>query len=185
MADVDVRPLNVKAVQLILLSLVFASICVAQSAWYDGDKIAPDRPNQKAKGGFGAQLQLTNDPSFFTKWATPETPNLVMARFAAIGDRVYSVLLFIGAGKNADGESFVSFHGRVIGPDGRPIQEFKDIRVIHGLNRARDYDIGLSEGYVLASFSNESAKGVYTFELTVTDHVKNVDLKLEQKTELK
>ena len=59
--------------------------------WYDGDKIAADRPHQKAKAGLGVQLQLTKKESFFTDWASPQTPRLEIAQIAEVGDSVYSV----------------------------------------------------------------------------------------------
>ena len=171
---------------LILVLLAFVLRAVASDGvWYDGDKVAPDRPFQKAKAGFGVQLQLTKKLSFFTEWYSPETPRFELARTAQVGDKVYSALFFFGAGKNPKGESHITFFGRVVGPNGKPIQEFKDVRAVQGPNRSIGYDLSLSEGYMIAEFSAASEKGVYTFEVTVTDHVKNVSIPLVQKIELK
>jgi len=153
--------------------------------WYDGNKVAPDRPHQKAKDGLGVQLQLTKNAAFFSDWALPPPPSLQIVRTAQAGDRVYSVLLFFGAGKNPKGESNVTFSGRVLDPQGKLLQTFDDVRVLQGPNRAGEYNLCLSEGYMTAQFSAESRKGIYTFELTVTDHVKMVSIPLVQNIELK
>ena len=178
-----VRPVNRLC---LVMFLAFASTVMASpGVWYDGNKVAPDRPYQKAKDGLGVQLQLTKDAAFFTDWALPQPPNLAIARTAQIGDRVYSVLLFFGAGRNPKGESNVTFSGRVLDPQGKPLQAFEDVRVLQGPNRADEYNLCLSEGYMTAQFSAESRKGVYTFELTVSDHVKMVSIPLVQTIEMK
>jgi hypothetical protein len=174
-----------KTVHLLLLLALLSTAVASEGVWYDGDKIAPDRPHQKAKAGLGVQLQLTKKESFFTDWASPQTPRLEIARTAEAGDKVYSVLFFFGAGKDKKDESHVTFDGRVLDPKNKPIQEFKDVRAIQGPNSASEYDLRLSDGHMMAQFSAASEKGVYTFELTVTDHIKNVSLPLAQKIELK
>jgi len=174
-----------KITHLILLLALFSAAAATEGVWYDGDKIAPDRPHQKAKAGLGVQLQLTAQESFFTDWASPQTPRLEIVHTASAGDRVFSVLFFFGAGKDKKGQSYVTFSGRVLDPRGKPIQEFNDVRVIHGPNSAREYDHGLSEGHMMVQFSSTSEKGTYRFEVVVNDHVKEVTLPLEQKIELK
>ena len=169
-----------------IFSLAFISTALAQpGVWYESGKEVPDRPYQKAKGGFGVQLQLTKNASFFTDWALPQTPKLEIAKTARAGDKVYSVLFFFGAGKDNNGDSEVSFAGRVLNPAGEPIQEFKDIRAIRGPNSSKEYDLCLSDGHVMISFSAAGDKGFYTFDLNVTDHVKKVILSLSQKVEFK
>jgi hypothetical protein len=169
----------------LLFCTLLSSAVASGGVWYDGDKIAPDRSHQKAKDGLGVQLQLTNDASFFDDWALPHPPNLKITHIAQVGDTIYSVLLFFGAGKDKKGESNVTFEGRVLGPDGNSLQEFKDVRVVHGPNLAGEYDLGLSEGHMIAQFSKASLKGTYTFEVTVTDHIKKVSILLLQKLERK
>lgn len=174
-----------KTAHLLLLVALLSTAGASEGVWYDGDKIAPDRPHQKANAGLGVQLQLTKKESFFAEWASPQTPRLEIARTVEAGDKVYSVLFFFGAGKNMKGESRVTFTGRVLDPQNRFVQQFKDVRVIMGPNSAGEYDLRLSDGHVMVQFSTVSEKGIYTFELTVTDHLKKVSLPLIQKIELK
>ena len=176
---------NMETLHFLLLLVLVSTATASEGVWYDGNKIVPDRPHQKAEAGFGAQLQLTKKESFFTNWASPQTPQLEIARTAEVGDRVYSVLFFFGAGKDKKGGSHVTFTGRVLDPEGKPIQEFEDVRAIQGHNSAGEYDLRLSDGHMMALFSAASKKGTYTFELIITDHIKKVNLLLSEKIDLK
>ena len=170
---------------LFSLALVSGALAASPGVWYDGNKILPDRPYQKAKEGLGVQLQLTKNLAFFTDWALPKTPHFEIDRTAQAGDKVYSALFFFGAGTDQKGESYVTFSGRVLDPHGMPIQTVQDVRAVRGPNSSGPYNLRLSDGYIIVQFSNGSQKGTYTFEVTVTDHVKNVIIPLVQTIDLK
>ena len=169
----------------LFLALISAASAASPGVWYDGDKEAPDRPHQKAKQGFGVQLLLTKNESFFTEWLSPTPPKLEVTSTATAGETVYSVLLFFGAGKDKKGNSKVTFSGHVTAPDGKVIQEFKDAIALDGPYSGSPYDLSLSVGYARISMAKEGGKGTYSLEITVTDHIKKLSIPLVQKIELK
>ncbi len=175
-----------KTLHLVLfLGLVASAYAASPGVWYDGDKEAPDRPHQKAKKGFGVQLLLTKDETFFKAWESPAPPKLEIAKTAMGGDSVYSVLLFFGAGKDKSGKAKVTFSGQVTAPDGKILKKFKDAVALDGPYRGSEYDLSLSAAYVGFQMARKEGKGIYTLEITVTDHVKDVSIPLIQTIELK
>lgn len=176
------RQKNMKTLHLVLfLALVSVVSGASLGVWYDGDKVAPDRPHQKAKQGFGVQLLLTKNESFFTEWLSPTPPKLEVSSTATAGETVYSVLLFFGAGKDKNGDSKVAFSGRVTAPDGKVVQEFKDAIALDGPYSGSPYDLSLSIGYARISMAKEGGKGTYSLEIVVTDYVKKLSIPLVQK----
>ncbi len=175
-----------KTLHLVLfLGLAASAFAASPGVWYDGDKEAPDRPHQKAKKGFGVQLLLTKDETFFKAWELPTPPKLEVAKTAEGGDSVYSVLLFFGAGKDKSGKAKVTFSGHVTAPDSKVLKEFKDVVALDGPYRGSEYDLSLSAAYVGFQMAKKEGKGIYTLEITVTDHVKDVSIPLIQTIELK
>lgn len=170
---------------LLFLGLAASAFAAAPGVWYDGDKEAPDRPHQKAKKGFGVQLLLTKDETFFKAWESPTPPKLEVARTAVGGDSVYSVLLFFGAGKDKSGKAKVTFSGHITAPDRKVLKEFKDVIALDGPYRGSEYDLSLSWAYASFQMAKNEGKGIYTLEITVTDHVKDVSIPLIQNIELK
>jgi hypothetical protein len=175
-----------KIARLLLLLVFVGPVFATEGVWHDGDKIAPERPFQKAASGFGAQFFLTGDKSIFTTWYTsPDAPHFSFNIVAKTGDVYYTALTFFGAGKDDKGNSDVTFAGRVLDPKGTVLQVFDDIRALKGPNGSTGYDLSLAEGYLAVSFTTHSVKGVYRIELKVTDHLKKVTLPLVQTVQLK
>ena len=172
---------------IILLSASLASDSHAGSTnsfqdkefgWTINDKPAPDTDNGKSMNGFGAQMWIINDESFFDDWNKPETPNLTFTETAIRNKKVFIIFLFINPGIDEQSKANVVADVLIKDPSGEVYGDFTDIEIWQ-----RDYNtprnsIQLGVAHLGLVIEDGEQLGTYKIEAVVKDRIKNVSLKL-------
>jgi hypothetical protein len=176
---------------LIVLMLLLASLNsyanissspLDASGWSENGRPVPDSDNVKSQKGFGAQLWIINDESFFEEWKRPETPHVPVTKRAPRNKPVFIIFFFINPGVDEDAEAQVRADVTIKSPDGSIYGEFKDVEIWQGSNKVPANNIQLSAAHIGLVIEDTDQLGQYIVEAVVKDQVKNVNLRL--RTEL-
>ena len=150
-------------------------------SWHDKDgKPVPDNDHQKARGGFGALLLLTDDEKVFEKWQKPKQPNIRTITSAERGVPVHVLVIFAGPAHDSEGNANVTYDAKALKPDGSVYGEFKDLQALKGRG-APGTNLQLAPASMAIRIEPQDPKGTYTVEAIVRDNVRKVELKLKEK----
>jgi hypothetical protein len=150
--------------------------------WAENGRPAPDSDNVKSKGGFGAQLWIVNDESFFDNWKKPETPHVPVTKRAERDKPVFIIIFFINPGLDGNSGADVVADVTITAPNGAVYGDFKDVKIWQGRYRTPANDIQLGMAHLGLTIEDTDLLGQYKIEAVVKDRIKNVNLSL--KTEL-
>jgi len=176
------------AISMILLSMSLAYDSCANNAnafqdkeygWWQNDKPISDTDNIKSMNGFGVQMWLINDASFFDDWNKPKTPNLTFTETALRNKKVFIIFLFINPGLDNASNANVVADVLIKDPAGKVYGKFNDIEIWQ-----RAYDTPrncIQRGVAHLGLVIEDGErlGTYKIEAEVKDRIKNISLKLK------
>ena len=148
-------------------------------SWQKDGKPAPNTPSMKSKNGFGAQLFLTENAQVIQDWNKPETPKITPAEKARRNVPIFTVLLFVEPGIDPAGMANVTCDIVVRKPDGSVYGQQKNTVVWKHKYLAASHALQLSEGYMGIRIEPKDPSGIYTVEVIVRDHIKNIQLPLK------
>lgn len=175
--------LRISAVLLLLAVNGHAKVLSPEeiSGWTQNGVPVADTDNVKSKNGFGAQVWVINDASFFKNWEDPETPHVPVAKTAHRNKPVFIIFLFINPGVDKDLNADVLADVTISGPDGKVYGQFKNMDLWHGPYEAPVDSIQLAFSQITLIIEDADILGTYTITATVKDAIKNiaVDLKTE------
>lgn len=146
--------------------------------WLQNGKPVPDSDNIKSKNGFGAQLWIINDESFFDQWNKPETPNVPITKTAIRNKPVFIIILFINPGLDQGSKANVTTDITIKSPDGNIYGEFKEIEIWQRNYLAPRNSIQLAVNHLGIKIEDNEQLGVYKIEATIKDKLKNIVLEL-------
>jgi hypothetical protein len=161
----------------VLLLPILVSVHAADS-WQKDGMPAANTASMKSKGGFGAQLFLTQDTGVFQKWNTPEPPRIAPVTKARRDLPILTVLLFAGPGTDSSGHTDVTCDFIAYKPDGSVYGKQLNA-VVWKRGYPANAGIQLSEGYMGIRIEPKDPVGAYTVEARVHDHIKKLDLVLK------
>jgi hypothetical protein len=162
--------------------LAFCSVIHAEDfSWRKDGKPLADTDSQKARDGFGAMLLLIDDKKFFEDWKKPEPPRFKTLTNATRMVPVYTVVIFAGAGRNAEGEAQVSCDVTIRKPDGEVYGEQRGLVAAQGRQVLSPTMLQLARDRLVIRIEPHDPAGIYTVEVTVRDHVRKVDLRLKER----
>ncbi len=177
-----------KSLSLFLLIVLPVSFLVAQdtNAWRQDGKTIADTPNMKSKNGFGAQLFLTESAQFFEDWNKPDTPKLTTLEKnkARRNVPIFTVILFVDPGTDANGAAEVTCDIIVRKPDGTVYGEQKDVVGWKGKYIVPAHNLQLTEGHMGIRIEPQDPSGIYTVEAIVRDKIKKIELPLKASFEV-
>jgi len=164
-------------------ALVAFMVCLGSFAQdfacHDKDgKTVPDNDHQKTRDGFGAMMTFTDDEKVFENWQKPEQPKIRNVSTAQRGVPVHVLVIFANPGRDAKGESDVTYDAKALKPDGSVYGEFKDLEALKGEGAPSMY-LQLAPAAMAIRIEPEDPAGVYTVEIVVHDNVRKVELKLK------
>ena len=182
----DVRPHSTLTMKLTILILISALIGTSSpkedaNSWRKNGKPVADTPNMKSKGGFGAQLFLTESAQFFEDWNKPETPKLTTLE----GDKahrnvpLFTAILFTDPGIDSEGSVDVTCDIVIRKPDGSIYGEQKGVLGWKGKYLVPPHNLQLTQGRMGIRIEPQDPSGTYTVEVIVRDNIKKVELSLE------
>ena len=147
--------------------------------WAANDEAIPDTDNIKSMNGFGAQMWIINDESFFDDWNKPETPNLTFTETAIRNKKVYIIFLFINPGLDEASKANVVADVLIKSPDGKIYGEFTDLEIWQRIYDTPRNSIQLGVAHLGLVIEDGEQLGAYKIEAEVKDRIKNVSLKLK------
>ncbi len=147
-------------------------------SWLKDGKPIADQPNIKSKGGFGAQLFLTESTQFFEDWEKSVAPNLPPLIKARRNVPFYTAILFVNPGKDIGGAANVTCDITVRKPDGSIYGEMKNITGLTGTAMPQEDDLHLSKERMGIRIEPHDPVGTYTVGVVIRDIVKKVELPL-------
>lgn len=179
-----------KTTLVILATLLSASLAFGSHAnstnsfqneefgWTINDKSAPDTDNVKSMNGFGAQMWIINDESFFDDWNKPETPNLTFTETAIRNKKVFIIFLFINPGLDEQLKANVVADVLIKDPSGKVYGNFTDLEIWQRTYDTPRNSIQLGVAHLGLLIEDGEQLGTYKIEAAVKDRIKNVALKL-------
>lgn len=147
--------------------------------WWQNEKPVPDSDNMKSKDGFGVQMWIIKDESFFDDWNKPETPNLTFTKTAIRNEKVFIIFLFINPGRNQSSKADVVADVLIKDPNGKVYGKFTDIEIWQRIDNTPRNSIQLGVGHLGLVIEDGEQLGTYKVEAEVKDRIKNVSLKLQ------
>ena len=147
--------------------------------WLQNGKPVPDSDNIKSKNGFGAQLWIIHDRSFFDDWNKPGTPDLPITETVMRNKPVFIVFLFINPGLDQESRAHVTADVTIRSPDGKMYGDFKDIEIWRRRYAAPRNGIQLAVDNLGLKIEDGEQLGVYQIEATITDHIAKTTLELK------
>lgn len=147
--------------------------------WWENGKPVPDSNNIKSKNGFGVQMWLINDDSFFDNWNKPETPNLRFTGTALRNKKVFIIFLFINPGLDQSSKASVVADVLIKSPDGATYGSFKEIEIWQRAYDTPWNSIQLGVAHLGLIIEDGEQLGTYKIEAEVKDKIKNITLKLQ------
>ncbi|MGD8559281.1 MAG: hypothetical protein PVG89_18270 [Gammaproteobacteria bacterium] len=173
--------MRVAVVLLHFLLLATAAIADESEKWYrDGRPVSEeDMPrNMGLIDGFGAQLALTTDESFFERWAMPGgVPSITPVNRVSKGVLVYAVTFFTNPGME-NGYARLTGSYKVFRPDGSMYAEHDNLPVLpNNFQFIEDY-IYLSVAKLGITFEPQDQSGTYKVLSIIRDEVKDAELVL-------
>lgn len=156
-----------------------ASIQDKEYGWWQNEKPVPDSDNIKSKNGFGVQMWIINDESFFDDWNKPETPNLTFTETAIRNKKVFIIFLFINPGLDKASKANVVADVLIKSPDGKIYGEFSDLEIWQRIYDTPRNSIQLGVAHLGLVIEDGEQLGAYKIEAEVKDRIKNVSLKLK------
>lgn len=134
---------------------------VQEYGWLINEKRSPDWYNVKSENGFGVQMWIINDKSFFEDWNKPEPPNLEITQTAIKNEPVFIIFLFINPGLDEASKADVLADVIIKDPDGKVYGEFTDMEIWKGVYDAPRNSIQLGVGYLGLVIEGDEPLGVY------------------------
>jgi hypothetical protein len=147
--------------------------------WLQDGMPVPDSDNIKSKNGFGVQMWITKDESFFDNWNKPETPNLTFTKTAIRNEKIFIIFLFINPGRDQSSKTDVVTDVLIKDPNGKVYGKFTDIEIWQRIDNTPRNNIQLGVGHLGLVIENNEQLGTYKVEAEVKDRIKNVSLKLQ------
>ena len=138
----------------------------------------------KANKGFGAQLHLINDESFFKNWEKPNPPAIKDIDKIQRGQKMWAIILFSGLGYDEKGAYDLTYDFYLIDPVGKERLLFKDVIGAKGEKGTPDNKIHLGASPLYLTFDQENVLGTYSIRVVVRDNVKKLNLDLLRKIDL-
>ena len=167
---------------LYLFALSTAAISSEKEQWYrDGKPIPVDEmpSNMGLEKGFGAQLALITDESFFKRWATPGgVPSVSTVDTVSKGVLVYAITFFSNPGV-VDGYARLSADYKVLNPDGSIYAEHTNLPVLPNNFHFIEDQIYMSVAKLGITFEPQDHLGIYKVISVIRDEIKNAELRLE------
>ena len=163
--------------------LVMGLATMASAQWYLHDgKTLEGVDFAKYKGGFGAQLWLTNDlEGFIESWARPKDPvQMKVSNRAERGKPIDAVVLFSNCKAGPDGFCDATVDFRVLRPDGSTYGRFENTEL--WLKKPPPVKDAIQPGIQTlgVKIEPEDPDGEYRVEATVRDNVRGVTHHLVQ-----
>ena len=185
--------MNMKIVLSLLVILLFvafagnsyaknttqSSSSVTEYGWQQDGKPIPDSDNIKSKNGFGAQLWIINDESFFDAWNKPETPRVPITKTAIRNKPVVIIIFFINPGLDQESKANVVADITIKSPDGKVYGNFNDIEIWQRIYSAPRNAIQLAIGNLDVKIEEGEQLGIYKVEAKIKDKIKNITLELK------
>ena len=150
------------------------------TAWRKDGKPVADTPNAKSKKGFGAQLYLTQSPQFFEDWNKPEIPSLITLKDnkALRNVPLFTVIFFVDPSTDSKGSVDVTYDMVILKPDGSIYGEQKNAVGLKGKFVVPAHQIQLAQERMGIRIEPQDPSGSYRVEVTVHDHIKKVEIRL-------
>ncbi len=173
---------------MILLSVCLPGISYASNAistqhqedgWLKNGAPISDSDNIKSKDGFGAQMWIINDESFFDDWNRPETPSMTITETAIRNRKIFIIFLFINPGIDQASKANVVANVLITDPAGGTYGEFKDVEVWQRVYDAPRNSIQLGVAHLGLVIEDDEQLGTYRIEAEVKDQIKDVTLELQ------
>ena len=149
-----------------------------ENGWMQNGKSVPDSNNIKSKDGFGAQLWIIDDHSFFDNWNKPETPKVPITKTAIRNKPVFIIFLFINPGTDQESKANVTADVTITCPDGKVYGDFKDVKIWQQIYRAPQNSIQLAVDNLGVEIEDGEQLGTYKVEAKIKDKIKNIILEL-------
>lgn len=147
--------------------------------WWQNGKPVPDSDNIKSKDGFGVQMWITNDESFFDDWKKPETPKLRFTETAIRNKKVFIIFLFINPGLDQSSTANVIADVLIKAPDGEIYGSFKDMEIWQRVYDTPRNSIQLGVGHLGLVIEDGEQLGTYKIEAVIKDELKAITLKVQ------
>jgi len=145
--------------------------------WIENGKPISSRSNVKIVNGVGVMLFLTDNPQLFEDRKKSGTPKLNPLVKINRGISVYTALLLSDPGVNASGSADLTFDLRVRKPDGTLLAETKEVVCWNGRYNVPAHNLQLSQGHI--QITPEDVSGIYTVEIIVKDHIKQIEIPVQ------
>lgn len=190
--DVSIKNKSKPKMKFAILILIFVllsphSMRAEDSlGWRKDSTSIADSPNMKSKGGFGAELLLTESTQFFDDWSKPEIPKLTTLENDKAHRNVplFTAILFVDPGTDTNGSADIPCDIIVRKPDGSLYGEQRNVVCFKGKYIVPAHNLQLSQGRMGIRIEPQDPSGTYTVEATVYDHIKNVELPLRAKFQI-
>jgi hypothetical protein len=155
------------------------------NGWFQNGASAPQKNNFKSEKGFGAQLCLIEDQSFFDRWNNPDdTVTIPKTVSPKRGKPVFAVILFRNPGVK-DSLCAVTGEITVYDPNGAIFGQEKMMNIWNNRKPLPSGQTGLSEDYMGITIEPKDPNGVYRVQAILFDAVKKATVRLETKIEVK
>lgn len=158
------------------------------AGWRDSNgEPAPNTESMQSKAGFSGTLLATTDDDWKTKWNTPpETkPSFNMASVVPYGKKIYILTFFANPMRDARGQARVTCDIRLIAPGGKVALDQKDASCFAGALQGDVNAVRLSAPVITFSGDANDLPGMWAIEVKLRDAIRNVELPLRTKFELK
>ncbi|MDD4871906.1 MAG: hypothetical protein PHR77_15215 [Kiritimatiellae bacterium] len=150
-----------------------------EDGWLKNGKSIPDSNNIKSKNGFGVQMWIINDKSFFDNWNKPETPKVPITQTAIRNKPVFIIFVFINPGVDKESKANVTADVTIKSPDGKIYGDFKDIEILQQIYKVPQNSIQLAVGNLGVKIEDGEQLGTYKVNAKIKDKIKNVTLELK------
>lgn len=164
--------------------LLIRPILAADENWYwrdsSGAKV-DDKPNMKAKNGFGAQVLITDDKDYLKKWKEQPSagPFYIHAVNAALRNKpIFVLIIFANPGVDEKGLCNITADVTITKPDGIVRQVLKDGDCWKDMPAPPKGNIQLSKVSIGYSIDETDPSGRYIVNALIKDRVKGVELQL-------
>jgi hypothetical protein len=149
-------------------------------SWKLDDENAPADPSRATLGGFGVLMVVTSEyDAFWKAWEGSSPPQVSTTEEVTRDQPVHAMLIFSGCRAGPDGDCNVTVQLRVTAPNGSQYGDILEGTVWNG-PPAPEYNLQLAESSLGFILEPGDPLGTYTLKASVTDHVADITLKVEQ-----
>lgn len=186
--------MKLKAVYLqvcfVLIAVVFSAIkhdkWESEKGWIKDGEITPQQEHSKYKDGFGAQLLLIEDQTFFSTWNHPvDSIRIPTISTATKGKPLFAIILFANPAIGGNKKCNVIADMVIKDPNGKVYAKIDDCNIRQFKPGLPSNELGVGIDYMGVIIDPKDPAGTYTVEATVKDQNRNVTLDLVTKFTVK